>query len=279
MSVAKSSDGNGLISSFFFFRSDPRRNNPSALILTVAHGLVATRHPVRGVVNRRITEDPGILEARLEDQFRELVLTPSLKRSWRRRVRELYTRCFSQPKEPNLVIIDGLDECSDEDTQSRILSTIASAYQQQSRFPLKFLICSRPESWIREAFDTPSLGMITKHVVLDEAFVPGRDIERFFRHEFRQILESSKYGHVEFPTPWPSVDDLKCLVRRSDGQFVYAATVIKFVMLAYSHPVLQLRIILQGPYHLQRPSPSKSPFHQLDCLYHIILNANPEPRK
>ncbi|KAL0566451.1 hypothetical protein V5O48_015560 [Marasmius crinis-equi] len=269
MTVAKSSDGNGLISSFFFFRSDPRRNNPSALILTIAHGLVVTKPSVRDLVNQRITEDPRILEARLEDQFRELVLTPSLKRSWRKRVRDLFMGRSIRPKEPNLVIIDGLDECSDEETQLRILSTILSAYRQQPCPPLKFLVCSRPESWIREAFDAPGLGMLTKCVVLDETFEPAKDIERYFRHAFQQILESSKYGHVEFPTPWPSVDDLKCLVRRSDGQFVYAATVIKF-----------LRIILQSPYHLQRrPSSSKSPFHELDCLYHIILNSNPEPYK
>ncbi|KAK1233990.1 hypothetical protein PQX77_002819 [Marasmius sp. AFHP31] len=279
MTVAKSCEKDSLVSSFFFFRSDPKRNNPSGLILTIAHGLVSTSPFMRILIEQRISDDPKILEAQLEDQFRELIITPTTsKRScWRRRVQSLFAKLSISRKVsnnvPNIVIIDGLDECSDEETQLRILSIIQSAFRDSPHFPLRFLICSRPESWIQEAFVAKPLYQLSQVIRLDDSLMPNRGIMQYYRHHFQEIVKSSKYEHVRFPEIWPSEEDLEILVRRSCGQFVYAATVIKFVKLAFSHPVLQLRIILDN-------TPSRrtgtSPYHELDALYHVILNANPD---
>jgi len=46
--------------------------------------------------------------------------------------------------DPGLVIIDDLDECGDHKTQLRMLSTIASLYEQSPSFPFQFLGCSDP---------------------------------------------------------------------------------------------------------------------------------------
>ncbi|KAL0563558.1 hypothetical protein V5O48_018508, partial [Marasmius crinis-equi] len=80
MTVVKSCEEDRLIESFFFFRFDPKRNNPSALTLAIAHGLGVTIPRLESVTDDRITADPKILEATLELQFRELVLKPSLSR-------------------------------------------------------------------------------------------------------------------------------------------------------------------------------------------------------
>ncbi|KAK1216443.1 hypothetical protein PQX77_020912 [Marasmius sp. AFHP31] len=312
MSVAKSCENDSLVSSFFFFRSDPKRNNPSALVLTIAHGLVVNVSSCRDLIHQRILDDPTILEAQMELQFRELVLRPYAplvplvhreastprrklvvhqapsgvfqrlyfrQRSLRQKLRGLLFK-LTPPKEPvvegtekdpNLVIIDGLDECSDEESQLRILSTILYAFQQPFHFPLKFLICSRPESWIREAFAAEPLAKFTKIISLNDSFSPGEDIMRYYVHHFREIAQSPKYSQVRFPSPWPSAEDLEILVRRSCGQFVFAVTVVKFVRLAYNHPITQLQIILDNaPDH-----PGPSPYHELDALYHAIINANP----
>ncbi|KAG7094222.1 hypothetical protein E1B28_007829 [Marasmius oreades] len=89
LTVAKScAENNRLAASFFFFRSDPKRNNPSSLMLTIAHGLVTTIPSLRPIIHGKITTDPRILEATLEEQFRELVVSPLLnvspssKRRW-----------------------------------------------------------------------------------------------------------------------------------------------------------------------------------------------------
>ncbi|KAG7094183.1 hypothetical protein E1B28_007790 [Marasmius oreades] len=294
LTVAKScAENNRLAASFFFFRSDPKRNNPSSLMLTIAHGLVTTIPSLHPIIHGKIATDPRILEATLEDQFRELIVSPLLnvspssKRRWwiprwgQRWGRSLrwWRQVPEQPlpqsvqKHPNLVIIDGLDECKDSDTQLRLISILTSAYQRSPHFPLRLLICSRPESWIREAFDLPKYCILTKHIKLDDSYVPNQDIERYFRSEFTSIHTNIKYKRVEFPNPWPSEADIECLVDNASAQFIYAITAMKVVKAEYSSPIKQLRIVLDS--RSNRISP-KSPFPELDNLYHIILSTHPE---
>ncbi|KAK1215683.1 hypothetical protein PQX77_021688 [Marasmius sp. AFHP31] len=276
MTVAKSCEETALVASFFFFRAEPKRNNPSALMLTVAHGLVTKIPSLRTFIHQRIAEDPMVLEAKLEDQFRELILKPVVGRKWRRYLRKCLAKISLAQKDPNLVIIDGLDECGGEETQLRILSTIRSSYRQSPRSPLRFLICSRPEAWIQEAFNARDLGRITQRVVLDETFQPDRDIERYLLHEFQIIRESPKYARLPFPSSWPSKGELDRMVRKASGQFVYVAIIVKFTKLPYSNPIAQLRIILD---YIPENQTSESPFSQLDLLYHIILSVNPNREK
>ncbi|KAJ8088928.1 hypothetical protein PM082_014175 [Marasmius tenuissimus] len=357
MTVAKSCEEKGvLVSSFFFFRSDPKRNNHSALVPVIAHGLVTTIPSCRDLINQRIADDPKILEAQLEVQFRELVLRPFVSqalgpdtdqdpsaavarktspnplvlggpspRQYRRWWQLIWTIPFfwsfvqqnedlpredhpnrrdhfteggedasqsvsrqdvaaredypggkdnsAYTKGPTLVIIDGLDECGGEAAQRRILSTILSAFQQQPQFSMKFLICSRPEAWIREAFSTKPLSLLSNVIVLDESFVPDQDIRKYYCHHFHEISNRPKFNHVQFPIPWPSEDDLEDLVDRSCGQFAHAATTVKLIDSEFKHPIVQLRSLLQ---HTTPRRPGSSPYQQLDALYDYILGVNPD---
>ncbi|KAL0064030.1 hypothetical protein AAF712_009098 [Marasmius tenuissimus] len=273
MTVAKACEGKGLAASFFFFRSDPRRNNPSTLVLTIAHGLVVNTLFTRAFINRRISDDPSILEATMEDQFRELLVKPSLRGRWWKRLLGKLSSAF---KEPNLVIIDGLDECGDEPTQQRILSTILSSYQESPRSSLRFLICSRPEAWIQEAFDAQDLSQISKCIILDEKFMPDRDVEYYYLHEFQLIREDRKYARVQFPSPWPSPENLHRLVRMSSGQFVYAVTTVRFIKLPHTNPISHLQIILD---YIPENCSSQSSLAPLDSLYRVILSVNPNHEK
>ncbi|KAJ8081016.1 hypothetical protein PM082_017854 [Marasmius tenuissimus] len=235
MTVAESCEKAGVLVSSFFFQADPKRNNPSSLMLSIAHGLALTMLPLRNSIKRIISMDPTIFQASLEVQFRELILAPTCS----------VDHAGSQLVQ-NIIVIDSLDECGDEDTQLRILSIIRSAFQQAPHFPLRFLICSRSESWIREAFSTTPLRQLTEVIVLDHSFMPDRDIRQYYVHHFREISGSPKYSQVQFPSPWPSHEELGALVWMSSGQFVYASTTVKFVRLAYSHPVTQFRTILDN---------------------------------
>ncbi|KAJ8081592.1 hypothetical protein PM082_007438 [Marasmius tenuissimus] len=266
MTVAQECESeNSLVSSFFFFRSDPNRNNPSALWLTVAHGLTLTMPALKNAIEERILNDPTVLGASIERQFRDLILNPAPDWSWPRD----FTGVLSVP---TVIVIDGLDECGDEQTQLRIISTIRTAFEQVPHCPLRFLICSRPESWIQEAFADEPLSHLSKRIVLDNSLAAREDIRQYYRYHFHEIATSRKYSHVQFPSPWPSERDLEVLVVWTCGQFVYAATVIKFITLAYNHPIAQLQIILDS--HPNDVS-TNSPYHDLDCLYNVILESNP----
>ncbi|KAF9261266.1 hypothetical protein L218DRAFT_1078816 [Marasmius fiardii PR-910] len=106
----------------------PKHNNPDSLILSIAHGLIVARPYLQDSMYQRITSDPHILDATLEDQYEELVLK-SLNHSSPSPV-------FTTSKVPDLVVIDGLDECGDDTTQQQILNLIFSTYHQSFHFPL-----------------------------------------------------------------------------------------------------------------------------------------------
>ncbi|KAK1215682.1 hypothetical protein PQX77_021687 [Marasmius sp. AFHP31] len=268
MTVAQDCENEGLLaSSYFFFRSDPKRNNPSTLMPCIAHDLASTMPLLRTDIEQRISNDPRILEATLEVQFRELIFGPACS------LRDSFIERPGSPAMCNVVVIDGLDECGDEDDQLRILSIIQSAYQQAPHLPLRFLICSRPESWLQEAFADESLFQLSKMIILDDSFAAHEDIRRYLRHHFHEIVTSRKYRQVRFPTPWPSEADLETLVEWSCGQFIFVATVIKFITSAFRQPIEQLRIIIEK---IPPRRPGASPYQQLDILYNLVLSVNPD---
>ena len=168
------------------------------------------------------------------------------------------------PQCPHLVIIDGLDECHDKAAQQLILRLLCETVTVHT-IPLRFLIGSRPESHICARFDQESLYTLTRRVVLDETFDPGRDIQVFLRDGFAKICAKNPIlSHVE--QPWPEEGIIDLLVQRSSGQFVYAATVLKFVGADFSSPTKQLALV-------SKPDPTA--FSDLDQLYTQILSVYP----
>ena len=167
------------------------------------------------------------------------------------------------PKHSYLVIIDGLDECNDKTIQQTILRLLCETITVH-KLPLRFLIGSRPESHIRECFDQESLYTVTRRVVLDETFDPRRDIEVFLQDGFAKICAKNSIFHVE--QPWPDKGIIDLLVQRSSGQFIYAATLLKFVGADFCSPTKQLALVLK---------PDPSAFSDLDQLYTQILSVYP----
>ena len=174
-------------------------------------------------------------------------------------------RCLSPlPQPPYLVIIDGLDECHDKATQQLILQLLCESITVH-KLPLRFLIGSRPESHIREIFDQDSLYTVTRRVFLDETLDPGRDIKVFLQDGFAKMCaKNSILAHVE--QPWPEEGIVDLLVQRSSGQFIYAATVLKFVGADFCSPTKQLELVLK---------PDPTAFSDLDQLYTQILSVYP----
>ena len=66
--------------------------------------------------------------------------------------------------------------------------------------------------------------------------------------------------------PWPGEGIIDLLVQRSSGQFIYAATVLKFVGADFCSPTKQLELVLK---------PDRTAFSDLDQLYTQILSVYP----
>ena len=237
--------------SFFFSRGKKGRDEGHYLFSTIAYQLALKVPELRQHVNHIMIQDPTLHTKSMDAQLRTLII-------------DTFRHLSPIPRRPYLVIIDGLDECHDKATQRLILQLLCESITVH-KLPLRFLIGSRPESHIRDSFDEESLYRITRRVILDEKFNPGRDIEVFLRDGFAKICaNNSILSHIE--RPWPGEGIVDLLVQRSSGQFIYAATILKFVGADFCSPTKQLALILK---------PDSTAFSDLDQLYTQILSIYP----
>jgi hypothetical protein len=221
------------------------------LFSTIAYQLALKVPGLRQHVNHIMELDSTLLTKSMDVQLRTLVI-------------DAFRHLSPLPQHPYLVIIDGLDECHDNATQQLILRLLCETITVH-KLPLRFVIGSRPESHIRDSFDQESLYTVTRRVILDETFDPGRDIQVFLQDGFAKICAKNPIlSHVE--QPWPKEGIIDLLVQRSSGQFIYAATVLKFVGADFCSPTKQLALILK---------PDSTAFSDLDQLYTQILSVYP----
>jgi len=240
-----------LAASFFFFRASPDRNTADRLFPTLAWQLCLSVPGIAPFISAAIESDPLLPMDSIEAQCERLIVEPF----------EQIAEKYSAMAVPRLiVIIDGVDKCSDEAMQQRFLTLIGDAVDQ-GRIPLRFLICSRPELHIRDAFDRMISGGVTSRLVLDDSIESHSGIDKYLVDEFERIsLEQSLSLYA-----WPSQGAIDRLVQNSAGQFIYASTVIRFIDDKYSNPMKQLEIVLG------LRSTTSSPFADLDRLYMEIL--------
>lgn len=248
-----------LAASFFFSRTVPGRNNTKNLFPTITYQLASAIPSLSKIIEGIIEGDPSIFEKSIQIQLERLIVEPL------------------QQLEPDIlatmvIIIDGLDECGGEKTQVSLLDLVKFAAE---RIPVCFLISSRPEAWLQDAFGSSSLQKLTFRLTLDERYNPDTDIRTFLRAEFSRIHDEPRHRHSmsSVSKPWPPDDDIERLVAKASGQFIYASTVLRFVDDPHQHPVDQLKTIL-GIRATQ-----SSPFAELDQLYRQILSSSPDEER
>ncbi|PPQ88809.1 hypothetical protein CVT25_010460, partial [Psilocybe cyanescens] len=227
---------NGLLASFFFSRSDPRRNNEKTFVTTLAYQLWSHIPESRPIIEAVINNNPAIFQLNFDTQFRTLFLDPLLQLS-------STGRFTSGTPFPNLIIIDGLDECNGADIQNTILNTISNALQRhRSALPFRFLVASRPEYHLTTSFSGAPLYTLAFRLALDDTYKPDKDIRVYLIDSFRDIRKTH-IMHDHLPDSWPSWEDIDKLVAKSSGQFIYAATVIRYVSSPRRNPLDCLKVI------------------------------------
>jgi len=251
---------NQLAASFFFARTAANRNTVKHLFPTIAVQIALSAPEKRQRLNEILSHDPYIAERALGS----IGLVASLLED---------PSALGPP--PFLVIIDGLDECQRNDDQSWILAQISRIVRTR-HLPLRFLIVSRPESHIREAFEEPEPAAITQVLSLYGDYQDLSDVDKYLRSELSRIYGAKRHRGVmeSVPSPWPSEDIIQRLVRQSEGYFIYASTVIKFVDEEFFSPAARLDQVLSksdsSVFHSEL-----NPFAELDQLYIQILSSSP----
>ena len=261
-------DCGGLAASFFFSRAAVQRQTEARLIPTIAAQLADFIPATRPLIYQAVYEESSLFDKTLHVQMKRLVIQPLIRASLRE---------GRSSQWPLLLVIDGLDECSGGKVQADILRMLSNALLQlkHSLPSLYLLIASRPEPAICEVFED-ELNEMTYHLVLDDSYDPDRDIATFLQHSFSDI---HRRRHTRFPSmsslplPWPSEDVISFLVKKSSGQFIFAATVIRFVDEDRKLPPAQLKLVLDICKSLDASQHKTNPFALLDQLYSHVLRS------
>ena len=252
-----------LAAAFFFSRNSAGRNNKTPLVATLVHQLVISIPEICARVLRALEQDPALFARSIDAQIQALIVKPL------NAVATDETLVPTLLSRPRLIILDGLDECRTTSAQTHILNPLSTAIKHL-HIPLCFLIASRPEHDIRQAFNNQNgLGSLSSRIALDDTYQPDDDIRVFLQSTFDEIKQSHP-SRAHFPVSWPSSEDLRRLVEKSSGQFIFASTVAKYVNSRRHWPPDRLKIIFgqSAPTQAQ-----ETPFAELDSLYHLILSS------
>ncbi|KAF8194606.1 hypothetical protein BJ912DRAFT_177731 [Pholiota molesta] len=262
-SIAEECMKRGLLAaSFFFGRTAPGRDDTTRVITTIAYQISQFLPQIENHLFTAIERDQTIFDRTLATQMQVLVIEP-------------LNSILAALAGPIFIVLDGLDESGpNARAQTDLLNVIGTAIHALQHIPLIFLIASRPEHELREAFKGTLLHSLMRPLELNNRYNPDTDIELYFTSMFRRIYDKHLREDIHLPSPWPSKDDVHRLVSTASGQFIFAATVVKFIDSIRHHPAERLKII----FGLSTPG-NETPFTLLDALYYRILSSVAEPAK
>ncbi|KAF8645902.1 hypothetical protein AX16_007497, partial [Volvariella volvacea WC 439] len=242
----ETSSGEGLAGEFFFFKGDRSRNTSKSLAITVAYRLAIAYPEIGKEISKTLSQDPAILKSDWKTQWRKLVVQPVRRSCAASGVFIL----------PSVIIIDGLDECGEAQDQLDILQEIHTTCKSNPRFPIAFLIASRPEFHIQSAFissPAPSLSAYVREgIVLSDTYETREEIRILLLHKFASIrikhFDIFDPHELSQPDPWPTSAVIKRIVEDSCSQFIYPVTLLKYIDSAdgADNPKLKLDYALKG---------------------------------
>ncbi|KAK7044112.1 hypothetical protein VNI00_007829 [Paramarasmius palmivorus] len=259
-----------LCGAFFFSRNDASRDKLSPFVATLAYQC-CTSESLREVVGPLIIEairaHPNVFQTSAENQFQKLLLEP-----------------FSQLTQaqrqglPNLIVVDGLDECVDLPSQGRLLGIIdrAISFTASNPFSFIFLVCSRPEPSIRHGMNSAVFASCLARVEISRTTIQftGKltesdlDIQRYLLEKFAELREKHYSVLRHEGEVWPSEEQVMDLVKRASGQFIFAVTVVNYLDTCDERPQDRLETILST----EPGDLPESPYPALDMLYQSIVS-------
>ena len=255
-----SAERNQLLASFFFMRNSRDRGTIKNFIPTLALQLSTSRTDLRQHIGNAVDADLAVIHRSTSTQLLKLIIEP-------------FRSTTPSQSAPFLVVVDGLDECEGKDHQLRILSHISELTTKYD-LPIRFLITSRPEPHIKHFFD---VSVTQKSSIVFSIYGHGSeygDVYKLLRSKFNEISASERHAstlaHID--KPWPSDDIVQLLAHKSDGYFIYASTLLKYIDDEFSPCTKRLQEVIQAS------GPNSTAFGELDKLYTQILSTSPNVR-
>jgi len=137
----------GCLLATFFWKTAAERSDISRFVATIAYQVARAIPAIRPLIENTVDSDPMIFQQSVDTQLAKLITEP---------IRRLHSTGFDFKDSPNVITIDGLDECRGNDIQSGLVKSLASAFRD-SPFRIRILIASRPEVYLQSTFNVSSL--------------------------------------------------------------------------------------------------------------------------
>jgi hypothetical protein len=134
------------------------------------------------------------------------------------------------------IVIDGLDEYVQGDSRTPLSAVVHTLIACLARIPIRILFTSRAEHYIQAIFHQVN----HSHIALQD-FNSVEEVRVFLASHFRRIRIRER-----LPASWPTTSDMDCLAAKSEGFFIYAETVVKFVDDIHQDPREKLSMALQS---------------------------------
>ncbi|QRV97023.1 Vegetative incompatibility protein HET-E-1 [Ceratobasidium sp. AG-Ba] len=193
---------NQLAASFFCSQSLPDCRDVARIFPTVAYQLARLCPPFQDAVCRSLAKDPDVGSRGIGRQFEKLICEPMKQQ---------------EIKIPNgllIVVIDALDECGDRAGVKAVLNTLLGLAHE---LPVRFFVTCRPDQSLLDmvARRGPDGGLLY-HLHDIELNMVQDDIETYLT--------------VKMETIDVKDDQIKRLAELSGRLFIYAATIVRYVM-------------------------------------------------
>lgn len=123
-----------------------------------------------------------------------------------------------------VVVIDALDECEDMQVVCKIIEAVAEGLHNGNlSYPLRFLVTSRAELRLYHLFQKPKIQFGTNPFDLHSVLPADADsdITIFFTHKLREL--------PNLDPGWPLPEDIRFLVTISEGLFIAASTLLRYI--------------------------------------------------
>ncbi|THX71328.1 hypothetical protein D6D05_08293 [Aureobasidium pullulans] len=231
-----------LVASFFFSRGSGDSESASFLFTSLAKQLATRRDTatqatssahiaLQDALREALRQDPDVRRKSRQEQWDKLIIRP--------------LTCFSaklqdvSPTTSAVLVIDALDECSNENDIKGIIRTMAR--QQLPHARLRIIITSRPETLVRLEF-SDKRNILHSSLSLDDVpqHVIDADLARFLHSRFEAIRDHQE-GLTE---DWPGLHALNKLLRRCGGLFIYAETLCLYLEEDCQHSQSRLETVL-----------------------------------
>ena len=235
--------------SFFCSRDFEDRSNLGFIFPTLAFQLAHKYPEFRSLLVPLLQWNPDIVHESLYSQMDKLIVGPL-------RSADIST----------IIVIDALDECTDDEPQSVILSVIGRLVGEIPK--VKFFVTGRPEPHIKSGFRLALLKPLTEVFILHsvQSSLINNDIKLFLKHELSELARRRDLGG------WPSDSHVDVLCRRAAGLFIYAVATINFLDGRLDLPDKQLEMIINFPDSTDHEGKTQfQPNKTLDSLYAWIL--------